>query len=971
MALSFETNEGQAARAVQYISRSLGQTLYLTRSGATFTLGQGSKPPESISIEWVHCNPQLQPIGVSPVPAKTNYLVGNDSRLWRRNIENYAGVAYRGLYPGVDLVYYGKQRELEYDLTLEPNVDVGVLDLNISGAKMWLNPQGDLVLTAPGGVLVHHRPRAYQTYGSSRKWVGSRFKIRRNGHVGFKVDHYDRTRTLVIDPVWEYSEYFGGATATQGYAVATDGSGCIYITGDTGDYVGAYANIFPTTTGSFQPTENNNVHAFVTKISADGSQLVYSTYLGGSIEDQGYGIAVSPSGNAYITGITMSPDFPTTAGAIQTQFIRSASYDPADAEPFVTELSPAGDALVYSTFLGGPKGDQGNAIALDSGGNAYVAGVAKSPSFPVTAGALQTSNNGMSQAFVSKVNPNGTALVYSTLLGGTSQTQGLALALDESGNVYITGTTYQGFPTTAGAFETTPPFPNVAHAFVSKIDPSGSTLIYSTLLTGTNDSAGWDGGTGIAIDSTGNAYVTGYTSNPTFPVTSGAFETSYNTIELAENILEMNFAAKLNPSGSGLVYATFLGASLAGVDYGQSAIVIDPSGTAYLTGETNGIHFPTTPDAAYPSNPYAGSLSDSPAGYFSILSSNGSTLQYSTYWTEADALALDGNGYVYLTGYAIAVYDYSVVTVAKIQAAPAQPARLSITKQHSGNFVQGQNGATYSVTVSNARGAGSTSGPVTVTENIPSGMTLIAMNGGPTWDCTMMPSCTTNAVLNAGLSYPTITVTVDVAGSATSQANQVTLSAGSTPTVSATDPTVVLIPVTVQTVPAGLSFSLDGGAPQTAPQTLNLVSGQHTLAVQAVQSGSPGTQYIFSVWSDSGAASHAINLSGSSVFTASFGTQYQLMTFAAPSVGGTVSPASGGFIDSGASVALTATAIPPFAFNFWTGDASGIAVRYQFPWMARSRSSLTSAFPGSPAIRPEMALLMPRMSRTLSTKLWA
>jgi Divergent InlB B-repeat domain/Domain of unknown function DUF11/Beta-propeller repeat len=926
MGLAFETNEGQAARAVQYLSRSLGHTLYLTRSGATFTLDQAGKPAESVSIEWAHCNPRTMPVGVSPVPAKTNYLVGNDSRLWRRNIQNYARVAYRGLYPGVDLVYYGKQRELEYDLTLAPNVDVGLLDLNISGAKVRLTSQGDLVLTAPGGTLVHHKPRAYQVYGSSKKWVGSRFKIRKNGHVGFEVDHYDKSRKLVIDPVWEYSEYFGFAPTAHGYAVATDGSGCIYITGDTGDYLGTGPNDFPTTAGSFQTTANVNAHAFVTKITADGSQLVYSTFLGGSSEDHGYGIAVSSSGNAYITGITMSSDLPTTAGAIQTQFIKSQSFNPNDGAAFVTELSAAGDALVYSTFLGGPIGDKGNAIALDPGGNAYVAGVAKSPSFPVTPGALQTSNNGLWQAFVSKINPNGTALVYSTLLGGSSETQGLALALDESNNVYLTGTTYEGFPTTVGAFESTPPFPNVAHAFVSKIDSSGGSLVYSTLLTGTNDVAGADGGTGIAVDSTGSAYVTGYTANSTFPVTPGAFETSYLAIQLSEAIIEMNFVAKLNPSGSGLVYATFLGASLAAVDYGRSAIVVDPAGTAYLTGQTSGIHFPTTPDAAYSMNPYAGSTSGSTvAGYFSILSPNGSTLRYSSYWTEANAVALDGNGYLYLTGFAIAPYGYLVVTAAKIQAAPAQPARLSITKQHSGNFVQGQNGATYSIKVSNAWGAGSTSGPVMVTENIPSGMTLVSMNGGPTWDCTVMPFCTTNAVLNAGLSYPAITVTVNVADNATSQVNQVTLSAANSATVTANDSTVVLVPVTVQTVPAGLSFSLDGGALQTAPQTLNLVSGQHALAVQAVQSGSPGTQYVFNGWNDSGAASHPINVSGGSLFTASFGTQYQLITIAAPSVGGSVSPVSGGFIDSGASVALTATATPPFAFNSWTGDASGIA----------------------------------------------
>ncbi|MEW4228873.1 SBBP repeat-containing protein, partial [Priestia megaterium] len=270
--------------------------------------------------------------------------------------------------------------------------------------------------------------------------------------------------------------------------------------------------------------------------------LIYSTYLGGSDLDVGFGIAVDAGGNTYISGYTQSANFPTTAGAFDTTY-----NDNVDA--FVTKLNPTGSALVYSTYLGGSDSDQGLGIAVDTGGNAYVTGYTQSANFPTTAGAFDTTYNDNGDAFVTKLNPTGSALVYSTYLGGSDSDLGLGITVDTGGNAYVTGYTQSAnFPTTAGAFDTT--YNNNADAFVTKLNPTGSALVYSTYLGGTDS----DQGSAIAVDAGGNAYVTGYTQSANFPTTAGAFDTTYNDNGDV-------FVTKLNPTGSALVYSTYLGGS--------------------------------------------------------------------------------------------------------------------------------------------------------------------------------------------------------------------------------------------------------------------------------------------------------------------------------------------------------------------------------------------------------------------------
>ncbi|HEV2177808.1 MAG TPA: choice-of-anchor D domain-containing protein [Terriglobia bacterium] len=494
-----------------------------------------------------------------------------------------------------------------------------------------------------GGEARFHTPVVYQPSRTpnpeSRTPVDGHYRF--NGHhVTFSVGTYDRTKPLVIDPALSYSTYLGGSSGDQGYGVAVDASGDAYVAG------GTTSTDFPTTLGAFQTSYRGNADAFVTKLNPTGSALVYSTYLGGNMDDNGSGIAVDTNGDAYVTGQTGSTDFPTTPGVIQpayggnldayvtelnptgsaliystylggngneagaginvdalgnayvTGLTASANFpitpgafqtscsacNGTNGNAFVTELNPVGSALVYSTYLGGSTSDSGQGIALDPSGNAYVAGIARSLDFPTTPGAFQTALKGAQDAFLTKLNSTGSALVYSTYLGGSSLDQAQGIAVDASGNAYVTGyTSSSDFPTTPGAFQTTCSNCANDHDFVTKVDPTGSTLVYSTYLGG----SGTEFGYGIAVDASDDAYVTGSTTSFDFPTTPGAFQTR-NAGSYDASVTE------LNPAGSTPIYSTFLGGS--GVDTGFG-IRVDASGSIYIVGGTGSTDFPATPGA--------------------------------------------------------------------------------------------------------------------------------------------------------------------------------------------------------------------------------------------------------------------------------------------------------------------------------------------------------------------------------------
>jgi len=625
--LSFEVNQGQTAAQVDFLSQGNGYALFLAATEAVLSLqkpapaaGDGAGAPDSVVLRsiFVGANPQPQVVGLDPLAGTSNYFIGSDPAQWHTNVANYGQVEYRNLYPGVDLVFYGNQRQLEYDYVVAPGTDPGVIKLAIDGAEsMTIDGQGNLVLHTSAGDVAEDAPIVYQESSGVRQPVSGQFVLEGDGQIGFALGAYDHSQPLVIDPVLSYSTYLGTGD-TEAFGIAVDTAGNAYVTGASGAYVfvtklnptgtalvystflgganvqqglgiavdtagdayvtgNTYSTDFPTTTGAFQTSLGGQANAFVTKLNPTGTALVYSTYLGGTNIDWGFGIAVDNAGNAYVTGFSEYGDFPTTAGAFQT------SYGGGDSNAFVTKLNPTGTALVYSTYLGSSASyDYGRGIAVDAAGNAYVTGYTDSNDFPTTTGAFQTSFGGFIDAFVTKLNPTGTALVYSTYLGGTGDDGGWGIAVDNAGNAYVTGSTESAdFPTTTGAYQTTYVF--VGDAFVTKLNPTGTALVYSTYL-----GAGEDAGRGIAVDNAGNAYVTGATGSNDFPTTTGAYQTTYGGGEYDA------FVTKLNPTGTALVYSTYLGGM--GNDQGNG-IAVDNAGNAYATGFTGSADFPTTTGA--------------------------------------------------------------------------------------------------------------------------------------------------------------------------------------------------------------------------------------------------------------------------------------------------------------------------------------------------------------------------------------
>src|SRR3989441_149346 len=480
--LIFEANQGQTDPQVKFLSRGSGYTLFLTPTEAVLTLtkvdahaklrisGEATLvEPEKragtvLRMKLLGANPTPRVTGVEELCGRSNYFIGNDPAKWRANVPTYAKVEYRDVYPGVNLVYYGNQRQLEFDFIVAPGADPQRIRLGVEGAdRLDLDAQGDLVVQTGGAQVRLQQPHVYQMANGVRQEIESRYVLNDHHEVEIWVAAYDTHKPLVIDPTLAYSTYLGGTGFDEGFGIAVDSLGQAYVTG-----VSASLD-FPMTAGAFQPRfAGGSLDAFVTKLNPTGVALAYSTYLGGTGDEEGFGIAVDATGNAYVTGLTNSNlDFPTTAGAFQP------SSPGGISDAFVTKLNAAGAALVYSTYLGGTGDEDGFGIAVDAAGHAYVAGITFSPDFPTTARAFQPSSPG-GDAFVTKLNPSGAALVYSTYLGGTGSDLGFGIAVDSFGNAYVTGQTFSSdFPTTEGAFQTT--FGGGGggfDAFLTKVNPA-------------------------------------------------------------------------------------------------------------------------------------------------------------------------------------------------------------------------------------------------------------------------------------------------------------------------------------------------------------------------------------------------------------------------------------------------------------------------------------------------------------------
>lgn len=618
--LGFEVNAGQTAPQVKFLSRGRNATFFLTSAGVLLRSGR-----DLTQVRFERANPSPRVSGVGELPGKSNYFIGNNPALWRTNVSTYAKVRYEGVYPGVDVIFYGNQRELEYDFVVAPGADPRAIRFSLSGrGKPTMDAAGDLVL---GGLRLH-RPVVYQESKGGRQRIGGRFVLH-GRRAGFEVARYDRTEPLIIDPAVSltYSTYLGGSGGDQGNGIAVDRSGDAYVVGTTSSSNFPASNAFQSSTGNQGCGGSCPDNAFVAKLNASGTALVYSTYLGGSSATQGLAIAVDSSGNAYVVGGTSYPGtFPTTSGAYQPSINGGSSG-------WVTKLNATGSALVYSTYF--PAGIAG--IALDSAGNAYLTGTTNG-GLPATAGAFQFTAPGQEGAYVAKLNPSGSGLVYCTYLGGKDNAQGTGIAVDPSGNAYVTGITDSTDFPVKNPYQATLATQQATDSFVTAFNSTGSALIYSTYLGGSIDNQGG----AIAVDSAGNAYVTGATNSPDQPTTPNAFQGA-----IQSGGAYQAYVAKFQPNGN-VVYSTYFGSGFGGAfGYG---IAVDSAGNAYMAGNGGGLYFPTQ-------DPYQAAPGAATAENVIVAKFNptGTALVYGTFLGGSNndsgyAIAVDSAGNAYVTG---------------------------------------------------------------------------------------------------------------------------------------------------------------------------------------------------------------------------------------------------------------------------------------------------------------------------------
>ena len=936
----FEPNVGQVDDRVKFLSRASGYVLYLTETEVILDLASSSTMPawsqsrrgsnEARSVEqvgavvrmkFVGSNERAAIVGANELPGKVNYFSGDDPTRWRSNIPTYSGVRYRDVYPGVDVVYYGRPGRLEYDLVVRPGADPRTIVFGIEGPDtLSVDGRGDLILRMAGGEVRLEKPVIYQEVDGARKPVAGHYVLRGAHRVGFDVAGYDATRPLIIDPVLSYSSYLGGSGADSAHGIAADPgtAGIVYVVGET------TSTNFPTTVGSFQPTLGKGTDCFVAKFdttkSGQASRL-YATYLGGSGVDQCYGIAVdrSPDANVphnvYITGRTTSTNFPLAT--------KLNGNNRGGSDAIVVKLNDTGSALLYSAYVGGSADELGLAIAVDDEGQAYVTGRTTSTNFPVIGGFQATLGDASGDAFVTKINANGTAFVYSTYLGGNGTDQGQGIAV-HGGIAYVTGDTSStaGFPTTNG-FQLTSG--GNGDAFVAKVDTTktgAASLLYSTYLGG----SGADHGRGIATDNGGaTAYVTGQTAS------SDLFSILAPPLFFDNQLAGPSdaFVAKIDTNTNGQAsvgFLTYLGGS--SDDFGN-AIAVDGIGHVYVTGQTFGGFpgFPVT-DTAFQAT-YGGG-GDAFVARLNPSASGTAALIFASYLggnkaDEGTGIALDsaGSGYVtgttasatsppasnqpfpltlanaYQTVYGGGTTDAFVTRIDEI----ATTADLSITKAGPPS-VDALNQFTYTLSVSNAGPNAASS--VKVTDSLPSGATLPSASGSG-WTCSAAATVTcTRATLAVGTA-PDITITVTAPADATVLSNSASVSAATTDSNTSNNTS-----ATVQTTVVGradLSITKSGPASVDASSQL--------IYKLSVSNAGPSTATSVTVSDSLPAGVTGVSASGTgwtcdATVTC---TRTSLAVGAAPDITITVTaPAAGGQISNTATVS-SSTADPASANN--------------------------------------------------------
>ncbi len=683
--LSFIQNNGQVDQTVMFYEQGPGHATSFTEGGVSLSLSGPAAKTAEVTLVPVGGNPHPVIVAEGLQEGKINYFVGNDPTQWKTGVPTYQAVRYQEIYPGIDMKFYGNNRQLEYDVIVKPGADPAIVEFAYEGIEgLRVTEAGDLEIRLTDGAITQKKPIVYQQIDGKRVDVEGAFTVHADasaatprGAYSFQVVSYDRAHDLIIDPVLIYSTYLGGIGNDQGRGIAIDSSGNAYVSGiragdafvtklngagtailyhtvfggtandgghgiviDSGNnaYVTGFTQSinFPFTPGVAQPATGGGDDAFVAKLDSAGA-VAYATYLGGSGDEAGNGIAVDSAGNAYVTGQTDSTDFPTASP------LQGANAGGVDG--FVTALDAAGAVLTYSTYLGATLADSGQGIAADSAGNAYVTGSTAGTGFPITLGVVQPASGGGTDAFVTALDAAGLA-VYSTYLGGSGSDEGHGVALDSSGNAYVAG------QTGSADFPTASPIQGASgggtDAFVSKLDAAGTALTYSTYLGG----SGADIGNGIDVDNPGNAYVIGQTSSTNFPLV-GSLQGTYGGGANDVFVTMVDFA------GAALPYSTYMGGT--GNDLGRG-IAADTAGAAFVTGQTNSTAFPTL-------NPVQGSLAGGTDAFAAKLSGslliNISTRSFvgTGFNVSVAGFIIDGTGdkQVLIRGFGPTLADFGVV----------------------------------------------------------------------------------------------------------------------------------------------------------------------------------------------------------------------------------------------------------------------------------------------------------------------
>ncbi|HEY1790104.1 MAG TPA: SBBP repeat-containing protein [Verrucomicrobiae bacterium] len=603
--LYFEANNDQT----EFLASGNGYQFAISSSGVQMSLRETGARVAAAQMWFAGANDGAQIRGGGEMPGKVNYFVGNDSSKWQTGLSTFGKVQVTEVYPGIDLVFHGNQRQLEYDFAIAPGANPNAIKMQFQGVdKISITPNGDLVLKIGTGEIRQPMPEIYQTISGARKMIAGGYKMMGSRTVGFETAEFDHSRPLVIDPVLGYSTFFGGNLADAGYAMAIDTNNCIYIAGQT------FSTKF-STVGAAQTNFGGGIYtgdAFVAKFAGSPpTNLVYLTYLGGNDDEAAYGVAADSAGNAFVTGFTDSSNFPTN-NALYSKIttIRSAYFSGMYLPTaFVTELNANGTNLLYSTYLGGSNENVATSIAVDSSDNAYLAGYTYSGNFPITnafQSHLACSNNIYlnANAFVTEIASNDTTLLYSTFLGGTNYDAAEDLALDSSNDVLVVGLTGSfNFPTT----NTPANCPNAQYlsginshipgnytydGFVTKFSPLSTkptNLIFSIFLGGTNNDVAY----GVAADASNNVYVTGWTASTNFPIIgpspglSSFLATNGNSGPVATNV----FLTKIAPDGSAILGSTIFGGRSTDIGY---KVAVDTAGDAFVVGWESSTNFPTT-----------------------------------------------------------------------------------------------------------------------------------------------------------------------------------------------------------------------------------------------------------------------------------------------------------------------------------------------------------------------------------------